>query len=590
MALDGAFLYKLSKEITEKAMDARVDKIYQPAKEELVLLVRSRSFNGKLFLSARGTGARIHFTAMAPENPATPPMFCMLLRKYLVGARLVSITQPGLERVLKLHFDAVNEFGDRISPSLIIEIMGSRSNLIFTDNDGRIIDAVKRSDLENSSSRIIQPGAMYELPAKRDKINLLESSADEVIAKLKTGQDAELPDALMQALDGTSPIVCRELGFKTAKSEQLRVSEMKEDNFERLKFYLTWLSREISGGGVPTLISHPSGKPLDYTYIAVAQYGMAAVTRSEQSYSELLDTFYARREMSERIHAHAQSVLKLLTTTTARISRKINAQKADLLKCKDRETLRIYGELLKANLHAVPKGASYIDVQNYYDPQLQNIRIPLNSAIGPAAQAQKYFKDYKKTYTAEQTLSGLIEESERELVYLYSVFDALTRAGSVEELGDIKDELEAEGYLRSSKGNGKKKPSSGKKKSGFLKFTSSDGFHIFVGRNNRQNDELTLHTASKDDIWLHVKDIPGSHVIIAADGKEVPERAVAEAAMLAAFHSKAKDSSSVPVDYCQVRRVKKPAKAKPGMVIYEGNSTIYVTPDPELIAKLNNEA
>lgn len=583
MALDGAFLYKLKTEIEEKALGARVDKIFQPSRDELVLLVRRSGFSGKLLLSAAPSAARIHFTRFAPENPASPPMFCMLLRKQLSGARLVSVRQYGLDRVMELEFEARDEMGDLISPRLVIEIMGSRSNIIFIGGDGRIIDAVRRSDLEGKATRMIQPGVTYHPPEPQEKLDITSAPADAVIRKIKESPDAALAALLSKTLEGASPVVCRELAFKACRDTDCAVSDMTEGQFERLEIFLGMLKDEILTGGHPVLICDAGSLPFDFSYTAITQYGTSAITSEPEDYSALLDDFYAKRERAARMKRRSSDLLKTLTLITSRISRKLDAQRGDLAKCADREKFRVFGELLKANLHLIERGASAAVVQNYYDPELSNVKIPLNSAISPAANAQKYFKDYKKSYTAEQTLTRLIAEGEEELKYLDSVFDALSRASGESDLSDIREELESAGYIRTLGRKQKKafKPSPP------MKFVSSDGVDIFVGRNNKQNDQLTLKTANRDDIWLHVKDMPGSHVIIATAGKDAPPETLKEAAVLAAYFSKGRDSSSVPVDYTSVRRVKKPSGAKPGMVIYENNRTIYVTPDEEVCRRLS---
>lgn len=583
MALDGAFLYKLKEEIAGKALGSRIDKIGQPTREELVLTLRSKGFNGRLLLSCRGTAARAHFTDSPPENPAVPPMFCMLLRKHLMGAKLVSIRQPGLERVLCFRFDTVNEMGDRVAPALVLEILGSKSNLILLDGEDRIIDAVRRSDLESGAGRLIQPGAKYQLPEGQGKVNLLEQGPQAALKALSDKGEMELSAALRETLDGACPLVCREAAFRAVRRTGAAVSEMTGDDRERLRLYLAGLAEIIRAGGAPTLVCRKDGVPSDFTYIPISQYGLEMVTRELPDYSALLDAFYAGRERAERIRRQSQDLLKLLATLGQRTARKIEAQKRDLERCGDRERLRIYGELLGANLHRIPRGAAFAELENYYDPGLATVRIPLNVALTPAQNAQKYFKEYKKTYTAQRMLEEQIAAGEKEAAYLESVFDALSRAESIAELQDIREELAAGGYIRRpAGGKGKSTPS----RLGPMRFRSSDGLVILVGRNNRQNDQLTLRQAARNDLWLHVKDMPGSHVIVCAEGAEIPDRTVEEAAVLAAYYSKARQSASVPVDYAPVRKVKKPAGAKPGMVIYEGNRTAYVQPDESLVRRL----
>lgn len=578
LALDGALLSKLKTEIEQQAVGARIDKIYQPSREELVFAMRGNAGSRKLLFCAKGSAPRVHFTDFAPENPATPPMFCMLLRKMLIGARLQRIEQYGLDRVLCFTFEALGELGDRIFPQLVVEIMGGRSNLILVGGDGRIVDAVRRTDLEKGGSHMIQPGLTYHPPEPQDKVNILSDGSAEILRRIRGLPEEKLSCALAKIMEGACPLICRELAYQSCRSADLTVGSMTREQYDRLEIFIGRLTETIRSGGVPTLVSGRDGIPFDFTYMPVSQYGSAAVTAERASYSALLDSFYAERERADRMKHKSAGLLKLITVISSRLSRKLDAQRRDLAKCAHREKFRIFGELIKANLHIIPKGASAAVVQNYYDPDLAEVKIPLNSAISPAANAQKYFKDYKKSYTAEQTLTRLIAEGERELVYLDSVFDALSRAASDADLADIREELENGGYLKTAPGRRKaERPTKP------MAFVSSDGFQIFVGRNNKQNDQLTLRQARRDDLWLHVKNFAGSHVIVAAEGCDIPNRTVTEAAVLAAYYSKARESSAVPVDYTPVKNVKKPAGAKPGMVIYETNQTIYVTPDKEKV-------
>ena len=582
MALDGALLHKLIREIEQNALGARVDKIHQPAREEVVLFLRSPGFSGRLLLSASGSAPRLHFTRFAPENPAVPPMFCMLLRKTLSGARLTAVRQYGLDRVAELEFETRNELGDTISPRLVVEIMGGRSNILLIGSDGRIVDAVRRSDPEKPSVRMIFPGAVYQPPERQDKVDLLKEGAAAVVRRVQRLEGIRLADALSRTVEGVSRIVCRETALRACRDADIPLSAMGDEQYSRLEIYLTRLAEEIDSAGRPVLVSSLSGEPLDFTFIEVSQYGGAAVTRSLPDYSTLLDSFYAERERVAAIKRKGAELLRLLSTTTARISRKLDAQRGDLARCADREKYRVFGELLKANLHSIPRGASAAVVQNYYDPDLGEVKIPLNAALSPAANAQKYFRDYKKSYTAEQTLTRLIAEGEEELRYLDSVFDALSRAETAADLAEIREELAAGGYLRLPGGKKNRQPAAGRP----MEFCSSDGIRILVGRNNRQNDQLTLKTASRDDLWLHVKEMPGAHVVVCSAGAGVPDATLREAAILAAYFSKGRDSASVPVDCAPVRRVKKPAGARPGMVIYTGHRTLYTTPDREVCRRL----
>ena len=581
MALDGAFLHKLRNEIEYKALGCRVDKIYQPSRDELVFSMRSKEFNSKMLICANGSAPRVHFTEYAPENPATPPMFCMLLRKMLVGAKLSQVLQHGIDRVLTLVFDTRNELGDRISVRLVTEILGGRSNIILIGDDGKIIDAVRRTDLETTCARIIQPGATYTYPEKQDKINLLDHDVSDITERLKSYADNSISSALQKIIDGASPLICREISFLSCRDIDKITQDLSEDDITRLKLHLERLKGEIKDGGTPTILKDSLGTPFEFSYTSITQYGMAARETQFNNYSAVLDSFYAAKEHAASMRRLSSDYLKVITTLHSRALRKLEARRRELASCADREKSRIFGELIKANLHNIPKGAAECIVQNYYDPELSNIKIPLNNSISAAQNAQKHFKDYKKSYVAEQMLTKLIEEGENELVYLDSLFDTLSRIENTTDFAEIRCELEDGGYVRKSAAAARKKAVTGKP----MEFVSSDGIKILVGRNNTQNDLLTLKTANRDNTWLHTKNIPGSHVIIEHIG-EPPDTTLLEAAQIAAHFSKAANSSSVPVDYTLVRRVKKPAGAKPGMVIYDTNKSLFVTPNKIKIEEL----
>ena len=575
MALDGAFLHHLRKELADAALKARVEKIYQPNKEEIVLLLRTYTSHLKLLLSARANSARAHLTQYVPENPKQPPMLCMLLRKRLAGARLAEVEQPGLERVLRLGFDAVNELGDPVRLSLMVEVMGRYSNIIFVDENGKIIDALKRVDAEMSSERLVLPGLAYRLPPPQKKLCLLETDPEKVLAALDAlPRDGELSKQLLSVLQGVSPVVCRELQHLTGHGRDLAAKALGEEERGRLLFFLRRLKTAVEEtSGAPYLVSSLEGKPMDVTFLPVEQYGLAAVVKPFPTFSALLDEFYEERDRRERMRAKEQDLLRLLTTASERLSRKINIQRAELEQCAGRDALRVAGDLLNANLYQVPKGAREVELCNFYEETQPVVKIRLDPALTAAQNAQKYYKEYRKARTAEEKLTEQIAQAVQELQYLETVLDELSRAETEKELGEIRQELREQGYLKAVRG--KQRP---EKPSAPLEFASSDGFRILVGRNNRQNDRLTLKEANNYDIWLHTKNIPGSHTIIVSGGKPVSDTAVLEAARIAAWHSKARDSSQVPVDYTQVRHVSKPQGAKPGMVIYVQYHTVYVTP------------
>ena len=579
MALDGGFLHNLIAEISASAVGARVDKVFQPARDELVLSLRSPGFNKRLLISAGGAGARLHYTDHAPENPKAAPMFCMLLRKYLSGSKIVSVEGAGLERVVKIRFEARNEMGDTIYPSLVVELIFGSANIIFLDSDGVIIDSVHRSDMEKQT-RLIQPGARYALPPKRDKLSLLEHSPNELAAEVLKRKSERLCDAVLAVTDGVSPLVARELATYCTKDFEKPVETVKTEQiiaaFGRLSEYLK--------AGKPILLINEKNEPTDYSYLPITQYGSNFKNKEYESFCALLDDYYYKRDTEHRMRRQSQDILKLLTVLSARITRRTAARKNDLKKCADREKYRIYGELIKANLYAIHRGDNVAEVINYYDENQATVKIPLNVSLSPADNAQRYFKEYKKRCVAEKTLEVLINEGDAELQYIDSVFDALSRAETSQDLAAIREELQKEGYLKGQVQKGRKplpqRP---------LQFVSTDGFTILVGKNNLQNDELTCRVARKSDLWFHTKNIHGSHVILKVEKNEPTEKAILEAATLAAYHSKARSGSNVPVDFTPVKYVKKPAGARPGMVIYTTNQTVYVTPTEELVQLLKGD-
>lgn len=583
MALDGIFLHFLKREIESEALGARVEKVSQPSKEELVLSLRSRAGAYKLLLSVRSNSPRVHFTKYAPDNPQTPPMLCMLLRKTLVGAVLTGLRQVGLDRVLFLDFDASNEIGDRVHPCLCIEIMARHSNIILLDENGIVVDAVKRIDATKSSVREILPGVPYELPPAQEKANLLRESAAAAYARVLSEGEARLSAALLRSLQGVSPIVCRELASRAA-GEDPPVSALAPAQKERLAQALEALCEQVRHGGPePEMVVDQEGKPVDFAFLPIRQYGALMQTRAYPALSALLDDFYTERDRAERTKQRAQDLFRLLTSTMERITRRLNAQRAELAASENREALRIRAELINAYQYTLEKGAPFYDVENYYDEN-RILRIPADPALTPARNAQKYYKEYRKAQTAQKMLTEQIAAGEQEFQYIESVFDALSRSRSERELAEIREELAAGGYLKNRRGAGGKQKAP--KALPPMEFRTDDGFTVLVGRNNVQNDKLSLKTAAKTDLWLHTKNIPGSHVILVTGGREPSGESLTQAAQLAAWFSRARESSSVPVDYTPVRMLRKPQGARPGKVIYDTYRTLSVRPSGELAQRL----
>lgn len=579
MALDGIFLSLIKNEILDGAQFSRVEKIHQPSREELVIHLRGKGGAKKLLLSVRANSPRIHFTSHAPENPATPPMFCMLMRKRLVNAALTDIRQSELDRVLYIDFDATNEIGDRVKLTLSIEIMAKHSNIILFDGDGKIVDALKRVDLSQSTVRQILPGFNYTSPPPQNKLNIVEHSTENIIAQIKTYPTKTLASAILCTLQGVSPLTSRELAGENA---ELYVDEVSDKTFYALADAIDDLRKTVaSGKGVPFMLKDETGKPVDFSFMSIKQYDTKYSAEEKASFSELLDEFYFECDRLDRTRQKAQDLVKFLNSAIARISKKISLQQAELKQCADRELLRISAELINANLYRLEKGAVFYDLENYYDEN-KIIRIKADPSKSPAANAQKYFKDYRKAKTAETMLTELIEQGKNDLQYLETVADALDRASTQAEIEEIRNELVISGFMKFKRKNNSKQP----KLLPPMEYRTTDGFRVLVGRNNMQNDKLSLKTAQKSDMWLHTQKFPGSHVIIVSDGKEISDDAIVEAAEIAAYHSKARDAKLVPVDYTYIKHLKKPQGAPPGKVIYHVYYSVNVTPERDKVEKM----
>lgn len=586
MALDGATLSLIGREISQTALDARVDKIHKPSKDELIIQMRAKGGNVRLLLSAGAEGARIHFTQNAPENPQTPPMFCMLLRKHLSGARLCAVRQQGLDRVLFLDFAATSEMGDAVTLTLCIEIMGRHSNIIFIGEGGRIIDSVKRVGLETSSVRQILPGMTYTLPPSQARLSLLDTDPQDVVRAVTDARDGELSKVLMSVLEGVSPILAREIASFATRGVPLLKSELTKEHWDRLAFFVRSVADILqNGNSTPTVVLDETGKPMDFSFLSINQYGGKLQTAAYESFSELLDVFYCERGRIERMRQRCHDLLKQLTGTLERTTRRVANQREELKTSKGRQELKIKGDLLSANIYRVAKGDLFARVENFYEQELPEVEIALDPMLTPQQNVQRYYQEYRKAATAEDKLKEQIALGEQELSYLESVLDVLNRSAGEQELLEVREELIAQGYLR-RRGQAKAAKT---KLQGPLRYRSSDGFLVLVGRNNIANDRLTLRDAKKQDIWMHTHVIPGSHTVLVTDGKTPTPLAMEQAAMIAAYHSKARESAQVPVDYTEIKNVKKPQGAKPGFVIYDPYKTIFVSPTAQQVAALEEK-
>lgn len=581
MALDGAFLHAVKSELMP-LIGGRVEKIHQPSREEVIISIRTRSGSKKMYISANAGSARVHITENSVDNPQTPPMFCMLLRKRLGSGKLIDIRQDGLERILFLDFECVNELGDIVTITLACEIMGRCSNLIIINSEGKVIDSIKRVDEDMSRERMVLPGMKYTLPPRDDRLNFLTAEPDEIVSRLQSTESKELSKALIRIFEGISPILAREWAFFAGRGVHIESDTISSDQLDRLLFAVKRTRQQLESGECCfSVVSDKEGQLKDFSFIRLSQFGTLMYTKELNSASELLDYFYSERDRAARTKQRANDLFKLLMNLTDRTSRRIAAQREELAACADKEHAKLCGDLISANMYRIQKGDSSATVENFYDEACPQVTISLDVRKTPAQNAQHYYNEYKKSVTAEEKLAEQIKKGEEELQYLESVFDALTRASSENDIIQLRLELKEQGYVRYA--GGMAKPP---KALPPMEYKSSDGFSILVGRNNKQNDQLSLKFAEKTDIWLHTQLITGSHVLILTDGENPPDRTIEEAAVIAAVNSSGRDSGLVPVDYCLARYVKKPVGAKPGKVIFTNYKTAFVKPDTELEQRL----
>lgn len=579
MAIDGIFLHFLKNEIAEFAIGAKVDRIYLPTKYELVFSLRTRTEARKLFISVSGNSPRINYTDMKPENPMTPPMICMLFRKQLSGAVIRDIKQVGTDRILMIEFDATNEIGDRVKRTLVIEIMAQYSNCILLDENSVIIDSLKRVDASKSSYRVILPKEEYMLPPQQNKLSITENSVEEILARIMLMSEKRLSSAVLNALGGISPLISKEIAYRVTLDDP-ETGSLTDAMKERLAHELMLMRNAIVNNEVkPCYLTDENGNYMDFSYMPLTLYDNSMKANFTPTLSEILDRFYFERERLQRAKSKAEDLFRTVSQLIERITKKLNIQRQELEEAEDMETKKLYAELINANLYQLEKGSSFYEVQNYYD-NYKLIKIPVLPHLTPSQNSQRYYKEYRKAQTAKKMLTELIEKGMRDLEYLLSVQDELSRASTERELQEIRTELSAAGFLKSKTGTKNKKnvplPP--------LEFISPSGFKVYVGRNNLQNDMLSFKKASKNDIWFHAQKAPGSHVILSLEGKTPENRDMEFAAETAAFFSSVKDRGMVEVDYTVVRNLKKPPASNPGFVIYHVYNTLYVkAKDPEKI-------
>lgn len=582
MAFDGITVSAIKAEIEDKILGGRIDKVYQPEKDEIILGIRSMGQAYKLLLTSNASNPKFHFTQTNPSNPMTPPLFCMVMRKHLQSGKIIKIEQPDFDRILNIYVESLNELGDYSVKKLVLEIMGRHSNIILTDENNTILDCIKHIGHDTSSVREVLPGREYTLPPSQGKINTLELDDNNFKEVLGNSPSFEIQSVIYKNYTGISPIAASEICYRANVNGSIPVEALTDIQKEVIFNEFAKLVEDIKANRFyPESITNEKGKTIDFSPIEMSQFNGFEI-KKYTSISELIESFYANRDFAYRIGQKTQDLRKLITQNIERCIRKKDIQMQTLRSIKNRDELRLKGELLTANIYSIKKGMTTVELPNYYSENQELVAIELDSNKTPSENAQKYYKAYNKAKRTFEALKDQIKSNDEELAYLESVLTSVNNCTDEQDVKEIRRELREEGYVKKVK-NQKDKS---KKHSVPLHFISQDGFDIYVGKNNIQNDELTLKFARPRDIWMHTKNIPGSHVIIVANGHTIPDTTLNEGAMLSAFYSKAKNSSKVPVDYTEKKNVKKPNGSKPGFVIYETNKTAYITTSEEEIKKI----
>lgn len=586
MAFDAGMLACVINEINVNAKGGKIEKIYQPEKEEIILSVRANGKTKRLLINVGSSCPRIGFTEIQKENPIQAPMFCMLLRKHLGSAVLSDISQQGFERVARLTFDTRDEMGFECKRYIFAEIMGKYSNLVFTDDKMKIISAVKTVDFTTSSLRQVLPGMTYELPPAQDKQNPMSETKDGFISRLSSFcADRSADKFITSCYLGISSSNAREICYRATGKTDTPIALCSSDRL--WDSFCGFVSSVKENSYSPCVIIDGS-LPVEYSFITLSHYGNNVACRNFSSASEALDIFFESRDKEQRIKQRAADILRMLTNAEARLIKKLEAQKHELEECRLGEKYKKYGDLITSNLYMLSRGqaaAELVDYESWDEEHCEygKIVIELDGKLTPAANAQRYYKRYNKTKSAKTELSKQIEIGRRELEYIYSVFDALTKAETAADISEIRDELYRSGYASKMKGYSAPKKQSAP---AVAQFITTNGYKVLCGKNNIQNEYITHRLAEKHDYWFHAKNTAGSHVLMITSGEEPPAEDFTDACMIAAYYSKARGGESVEVDYLLAKGVKKVPSSKPGFVVYHNNWSAYITPDEHRIHEM----
>lgn len=576
MAFDGIVIANLTRDLKQKLEGGKINKIAQPEKDELLFTIKNNRETLRLLISASASLPLIYFTENNKPSPLTAPNFCMLLRKHIGTGRILKVSQPGLERIIEFEIEHLDEMGDLSRKRLIVELMGKHSNIIFCKEDGTILDSIKHVSAQVSSVREVLPGRNYFIPHTMDKADPLTVSC-ETFTKLMHQTPAPIQKALYMKLTGISPVIGTELCHLASLDGDHSANEMSETECIHLHRTLSLMMEDVAEGRFSPNIVYRQEEPVEFASLPLTCFeGGEYEHRDFSSISQLLETYYASKNAITRIRQKSVDLRKIVQTALERNYKKYDLQVKQLKDTEKRDKYKVYGELINTYGYELKGGEKELKCLNYYTNE--EIRIPLDTQLTARENSQKFFDKYNKLKRTYEALSELTEETRREIEHLESISTALDIALKEDDLVQIKEELMEYGYVR-RRSAGSKKPKITSKPFHYL---SSDGFHIYVGKNNYQNEELTFKIASGNDWWFHAKGIPGSHVIVKAEGKELPDRVYEEAGALAAYYSKGRNNDKVEIDYIQKKHVKKAAGGAPGFVIYHTNYSLVAEPKAEL--------
>lgn len=572
MAFDGIVISNLIYELNQTILGSKISKIAQPENDELLLTLKGNSGQYRLLLSASASLPFVYLTDENKQAPLTAPTFCMVLRKHIANGRIVRIFQPDMERIIRMEIEHLNEMGDMCRKSLVIELMGKHSNIIFCNEDGTIIDSIKHVSSAMSSLREVLPGRMYFVPGTQEgKRNPLTTSAEEFLSRI-TGRPCTVTKAIYTSFVGISPLLAGEIAFRAGMDGDRPVASYSGDQLKHLSNHFCWFMEDIRSGNFRPVIIRKGREPVEFSCVELQQY-RDYDKENYDSISKVLEVYYAEKNVYTRIRQKSVDLRKIVNTALERNQKKYQLQQKQLQDAQKKDKYKVYGELIQAFGYNLPEGSEFLEAENYYDNN-NRIRIPLDPSLSPMENSKKYFERYGKLKRTGEAVREQLNETKAEIEHLESIQNSLDIALSADDLVQIREELMEYGFIKKNhhmkKTRAKSKP---------FHYRSSDGYDIYVGKNNYQNDELTFKVATGNDWWFHAKGMPGSHVIVKSNNEELPDRVFEEAGRLAGYYSKGRDNDKIEIDYLQKKNVKKPNGSAPGFVVYYTNYSLTIQPD-----------